>query len=137
MGVMTTEFSYLVASAALYFVMIAIQAVFSDKEHGLKHNAGARDNAVDKSLMVQRAKRANANMVEALIIFTPLVLVAVMAERTNSMTALGAALFFWGRVAYAPLYWFGVPWLRSLAWFVGVIGLILIFSQILPFTGAA
>ena len=134
---MATELNYLVASIAIYFVMIMVQALFSDKEHGLKHSAGARDNAVDKTLMVQRAKRANANMVESLIIFIPLILVAVITERTNGMTALGAAMFFWGRLAYAPLYWFGVPWLRSGAWFVGIIGLILIFLQILPFTGAA
>ena len=134
---MATELNYLVASIAIYFVMIMVQALFSDKEHGLKHSAGARDNAVDKTLMVQRAKRANANMVESLIIFIPLILVAVTTERANGMTALGAAMFFWGRLAYAPLYWFGVPWLRSGAWFVGIIGLILIFLQILPFTGAA
>ena len=133
---MNTELSYLVASAALFFVMISVQAVFSDKEHGIKHGAGARDNTVDKSVMVQRAKRANANMIESLIIFIPLILVAVITERTNTMTALGAAMFFWGRLAYAPLYWFGVPWLRSGAWFVGIIGLILIFLQVLPFTGA-
>lgn len=134
---MAIELSYLVASTALFFVMVAVQTVFSDHEHGVSHNAGARDNAVDKSLMVQRSKRANANMMESLIIFIPLILVAVITERTNSMTALGAAMFFWGRVAYAPLYWFGVPWLRSLAWFAGIIGLVLIFFQILPFTGAA
>ncbi len=50
------------------------------------------------------------------------------------MTALGAALFFWGRLAYAPLYWFGVPWLRSAAWFVGIIGIVLVFLQIIPFS---
>jgi len=134
---MTSELNYLTASVAVFFVMIMVQAILSDKEHGIKHGAGARDNTVDKTLIVQRAKRANQNMIESLIMFIPLVLVAVMTERTNAMTALGAAMFFWGRLAYAPLYWFGVPWLRSAAWFVGIIGLILIFLQILPFTGAA
>lgn len=133
---MITELNYLVAVIALYFVMIAVQTFFTDKEHGIKHGVGARDNTVDKTLMVQRSKRANANMVESLLIFIPLIFVAVIAERTNSMTALGAALFFWARVAFAPLYWFGVPWLRTGAWFIGIIGLILIFLQILPFTGA-
>jgi len=133
---MSTELNYLVASAALYFIMIAVQAVLSDREHGIKHGAGTRDNTVDKTLIVQRAKRANANMVESMVIFIPLILVAVITERANAMTALGTALFFWGRVAYAPLYWFGVPWLRSGAWFVSIAGLIMVFWQVLPFSGA-
>ena len=134
---MTVELSYLVASIAIFFVMIMTQGLLSDINHGVKYALGARDDSVDKTLIEQRAQRANQNMIEGLIMFIPLVLVAVITERTNGMTALGAAMFFWGRLAYAPLYWFGVPWLRSGAWFIGIIGLILIFLQILPFTGAA
>ncbi len=131
---MPIELSYLVASLAILFVMIAVQAVTSDVEHGLKHSLNARDNTIDKGVFLQRAKRANANMMESLIIFAPLILVAAFTARFNAMTALGAALFFWGRLAYAPLYWFGVPWLRSVAWFVGIVGIVLVFLQIIPFS---
>ncbi len=134
---MPVEISYLVASIAVYFVMILVQAFWSDKEHGIKHGASARDNTVDKGLFLQRAKRANANMVEGLLMFVPLVLVAALTARFNAMTAIGAALFFWGRLAYAPLYWFGVPWLRSAAWFVSLIGIVLVFLQIIPFAGGS
>ncbi len=133
---MAIELNYLVASVAIYFLMIIGQAVLSDKEHGIKHGASARDNSVDKGLFLQRAKRANANMVESLLMFAPLVLVAALTARFNAMTAIGASLFFWGRLAYAPLYWFGVPWLRSAAWFVSLIGIVLVFLQIVPFTSA-
>ena len=126
------ETAYLLLSVALYFVMIAVQAVASDREHGLKHNAGARDNAVDKTLFVQRAKRANQNMLEGMMMFVPLILVAIHTGQTAMPTAVGAALFFFGRLAYAPLYWFGVPWLRSVAWFASIIGIILIFINLLP-----
>ncbi|MGJ8562178.1 MAG: MAPEG family protein [Alphaproteobacteria bacterium] len=131
---MPIELSYLVASILLFGVMIAVQAVFSDKEHGLKASGGARDGLVDKNIMTQRAKRANANMIEGLILFAPLIFVAAYADRFNGMTALGAALFFWSRVAYAPLYWFGVPMVRSLAWFVGIGGTVLVALQVLPFS---
>ena len=47
------------------------------------------------------------------------------------MTLLGAQLFFWGRVAHAIVYIAGIPWLRTAAWGVSVIGLILIFAQLL------
>ena len=71
---MSLEISYLIASVWLYGFMIAVQAVITDKEHGLKSSAGARDGVVDKNVSTQRAKRANANMVEAMVLFVPLIL---------------------------------------------------------------
>lgn len=130
---MPTELSYLVASIILYAVMIVIQAVFSNLEHGLGSLAGARDGIVDNNAKTLRAKRATANMVEALLLFVPLVLVAAHLGRFNDMTALGAMLFFFGRLAYAPLYWMGVPWLRTVAWFAAMVGTVLILLQVLPF----
>jgi uncharacterized MAPEG superfamily protein len=44
---------------------------------------------------------------------------------------LGAQLFFWARLAYAFVYLAGIPWLRTAVWTVSVIGLILIFVQLL------
>jgi uncharacterized MAPEG superfamily protein len=46
------------------------------------------------------------------------------------VTLLGAQLFFWGRVACAIVYIAGIPWIRTAAWTVSVIGLILIFGQL-------
>ncbi len=46
------------------------------------------------------------------------------------MTLLGAQLFFWGRLAHAVVYIAGIPWVQTVAWFVSVIGLLLIFLQL-------
>jgi uncharacterized MAPEG superfamily protein len=35
-------------------------------------------------------------------------------------------IFFWARLAYAVIYLIGIPWLRTLAWFIGVIGMAMI-----------
>jgi uncharacterized MAPEG superfamily protein len=44
-------------------------------------------------------------------VFAALVLVAVAAGKTNAWTALGAQLFFWGRIAHLATYIAGlVPW---------------------------
>lgn len=128
---MGVELQYLVWSVALFLIMIVVQAIGSDREHGLKHNAGPRDGAVDKGVFVQRAKRANQNMIEGFVMFAPLVLVGAVTESFSSLTALGAALFFWGRVVFAPTYWFGVPWVRSLAWFVSIVGILMILWELL------
>jgi uncharacterized MAPEG superfamily protein len=59
------------------------------------------------------------------------VFTAKLAGVSNAMTLLGAQLFFWGRIAHAILYIAGVPWVRTAAWAVSIVGLILIFRQLL------
>ena len=39
---------------------------------------------------------------------------------------MGAMIFFWARVAYAVIYIAGIAWLRTLVWFVSVIGMAMI-----------
>jgi uncharacterized MAPEG superfamily protein len=70
-------------------------------------------------------------MLESLTIFAVLVLVAQLAGKCNATTALGAQLFFWSRLAYAPVYIIGIPWLRTGVWGVSFVGLLQILSQIL------
>ena len=53
-----------------------------------------------------------------------------MLGKGNATTMLGAQLFFWFRLAYAVIYLAGLPWLRTLSWVGSVIGLLMIFVQI-------
>ena len=46
------------------------------------------------------------------------------------MTLLGAQLFVWARLGYAIVYVAGIAWLRTGVWFVSVIGMVLIFLQL-------
>lgn len=69
-------------------------------------------------------------MLENLVLFAILVLAAVVSDKTNATTLLGAQIFFWARVVYAGVYLAGVPWLRTGVWFVSVIGLAMIFLQL-------
>ena len=134
---MPIELSYLTAAVALFFVYIFAEVIAGNLQYSMKELLGARDNLPDYNSAVGRCKRATSNMVESMIMFAPLILVAHATDRLNDMTALGAAIFFWGRVVYAPTYWFGIPVVRTLAWFASVVGLVLIFLQVLPFSGAA
>ena len=98
---------------------------------GLPKLAGNRDDLPLIEDWAGRAQRAHMNMLQNLVLFAALVLTAHVAGRANAMTALGAQLFFWARLAYAAIYLAGIPWLRTGAWTVSVIGLILIFLQVL------
>ena len=97
---------------------------------GLVWGLGNRDQPFDVPAWVGRARRAHANLVENLVVFAALVLVAVAADKTNAWTALGAQLFFWGRVAHLGTYIAGlVPW-RTLAFAVAILGEWLIVFQL-------
>jgi uncharacterized MAPEG superfamily protein len=134
---MPIDASLLSLSILVFIAMVLVQAVFSNLEHPPKTMLGARDGLKDESLFTARAKRANQNMIEALLMHVPLVLLVLLLDRGNDMTALGGWLFVAGRALYAPLYWFGVPVLRTLAWAVAAAGTVIILFQVLPFSAAA
>ena len=132
---MATELKYLVSAVALYLVMIVMQSVAAtfSKKKSIGELVGPRDDfpAEGLSPFHARKKRAQANMTEGMMMFIPLVLVAVYTGQTSVGTAAGAALFFYGRLAFAPLYYLGVPWLRTLAWAVSILGLVFFFVEFL------
>ena len=70
-------------------------------------------------------------MIENMVLFAALVLIAAVAGKANATTAMGALIFFWARLAYAVIYLLGVPWLRTVAWSVSVIGMVMIACQLL------
>jgi uncharacterized MAPEG superfamily protein len=128
---MTPELIYLVWSAVLTFVLMLIAVSGATLQVGLPTLAGNREGMPEMINWAGRAERAHSNMLESLVLFAILVLVAQAAGVRNGMTLLGAQLFFWGRVAHAVLYVAGIPWARTAVWGVSVIGLILIALQLL------
>jgi uncharacterized MAPEG superfamily protein len=127
---MTPELKYLVWSAVLTFVLVLIAASGAQLQVGLEKLAGNREDLPEMTGWAGRAQRAHRNMLENLILFAILVLVAQAAGVRNAITVLGAQLFFWGRVGHAVLYIAGIPWARTAAWVVSVVGLILIAWQL-------
>jgi uncharacterized MAPEG superfamily protein len=128
---MPIELKLLAWSVALTLVQVVIAALGAMLLVGLPALAGNRENLPAPEGWAGRAQRAHRNMLENLVLFAALVLVAQVAGKLNATTALGAQLFFWGRVAYAAVYLAGIPWLRTGVWFVSIVGLILIFLQLL------
>ena len=127
---MKPELTLLVWSVVLAFVQVLIAVQGAMMQVGLPALAGNREPLPEITGWAGRAQRAQRNMVENLVLFAALVLVAVAAGKTNDMTLLGAQIFFWARVAYTAVYIAGIPWLRTGVWFVSVIGMILIFAQL-------
>jgi uncharacterized MAPEG superfamily protein len=127
---MQPELTLLVWAVVLTFVQMLVAVSGATLEVGLPKLAGNREGLAPFTGWAGRAQRAHRNMLESLVLFAALVLVAVLAQKTNGTTLAGAQLFFWARVAYAVVYLIGIPWLRTAVWFASVIGLVMIFSQI-------
>jgi uncharacterized MAPEG superfamily protein len=128
---MTPELMYLLWSVALTAVLVVVAALGAMQQVGLPKLAGNRENMPELEGWAGRAERAHRNMLESLVLFAILVLVARALNVSNSLTLLGAQLFFWGRVAHAVLYIAGISWVRTAAWVVSVVGLLLIFLQLI------
>ena len=127
---MSPDLEMLVWSAVLALVQMLIAVVGAQAQLGLPRLAGNREGMPALAGWAGRAQRAHLNMLESLVVFAIAVLVAEIAGRTNATTALGAMLFFWGRVAYAIVYVAGVPWLRTAVWAVSLAGIVLVFTQL-------
>jgi uncharacterized MAPEG superfamily protein len=131
---MTPELVYLLWSAVLTVVLVVIAVLGAMQQLGLPKLAGNRDHMPEITGWAGRAERAHRNMLESLVLFAVLVLLARALNISNSMTVLGAQLFFWGRVAHAVLYIAGISWVRTAAWAVSIVGLLLIFLQLIAQT---
>ena len=129
---MTTDLSMLVWTTLLCAVMPMIY-VFGELRApgGVEWGLGNRDTPFELPPWAARAKRAHLNLVENLLPFAVLVLVAHVSGKANAMTALGATIFFCARLAYAVVYTAGIKVVRTVIFFVGVAGMLLILLQLL------
>ena len=127
---MTPDLKLLTWTVALTVVEMLVAVLGAQAQVGLSTLAGNREALPALTGFAGRAARAHGNMLESLPLFIALVLVAQVAGKANAMTLLGCQLFFWGRVAHWLIYLAGIPWLRTAAWVVSIVGLIVIFGQL-------
>ncbi|MCB1337888.1 MAG: MAPEG family protein [Maritimibacter sp.] len=92
---------------------------------------GARDVEPPHTVMSGRMARALTNMFEALVVFLPLAVLAVATGRAEGWATLGAAVFFFARVAYIPAYASGIVPVRSAVWGIGHAGLVMMVVGLL------
>ncbi len=128
---MAMELKMLVLASLLTLVLAIVGAVALILQRGLVYGFGNRDQPEPLSGWGERALRAHRNMLENLAPFAALVLVAQVAGISNEATAWGAVLFFWGRLAHAIIYIAGLPYLRTVAFVVALIGMLRIARELL------
>ncbi|MEL7113383.1 MAG: MAPEG family protein [Pseudomonadota bacterium] len=123
---MAIELQIVAATTLILFLVIGVQGTLVPLNQGFGWGLGSRDEAVTKTTLQQRATRTVANHIEGMLLYVPLALIIVISDLSSDLTALGAILYFAGRATFAPLYLLGVPYLRTLAWTVSVVGILVL-----------
>jgi uncharacterized MAPEG superfamily protein len=128
---MTVELKMLAWSIGLGIVSVLVAASLGTAQRSLGWNLSNRDQETKPlSGASGRAHRASRNFLETFPFFAAAVLAVVLAKANSSHTALGAQLYFWGRLAYLPIYVIGIPYVRTLAWAVAFAGLLMVLGAL-------
>lgn len=131
---MSLDLRLVAYSVLLTWIMLLTSSSLRERAwswRGLRVAFGNRDDMPEPSPLAARADRAAKNMLENLVLFVALVMVAHLSEADPHRVALGARLFFWSRVLYFPVYLAGIKFVRSAIWGVSVLGLGLILQAAL------
>jgi uncharacterized MAPEG superfamily protein len=123
---MTAELTYLTWAIVLGLVHAVATGQFTTLQHGLRYGLSPRDEHKPLTGIGARVQRAFANYMQTFPFFAAAVLVAHLAGRHSWLTTTGAELYFWARLIYVPLYAAGIPVLRTIAFVVATIGIVLI-----------
>lgn len=129
---MPVELRILAYSAVLLVVYIMAATQAKNVQYGARWNIGPRDEAVPPpNPLTGRLARAQANFLETYPIAIIALLGVVIANRTSSTTALGGWIWLGARIVYLPLYAAGIPVVRTLAWTVSIVGLVMVIWPLL------
>lgn len=123
---MTTELTLLAWAVVLGLVHAVATGQFTTLQHGLNYGLSPRDEPKPLAGVGARVERAFANYMQTFPFFAAAVLIAHVAQRHSWLTITGAHLFFWARLVYVPLYAAGTPVVRTVAFLVSLLGILLI-----------
>ncbi|THD63930.1 MAPEG family protein [Phenylobacterium sp.] len=130
MGAMVpVELQLLMAAVVIGLVQIVWAAVAgSGGERDFAWLLGPRDEAKPVGVVAARLNRALANFLETFPLFAVALLACDFAGKFGPVTMWGAALYVIGRALYVPIYAAGLAVVRTLAWTVSIVGLVMVIG---------
>lgn len=122
---MPAELIVLALSGVLLLVHVFAATHYKTKQYGVEWNMGARDEDTPPlNDIAARLDRARGNFLETL----PLAIIAlggvVVAGKASDLTTIAAWVWLGARLIYLPLYWAGIPKVRTYVWAVGLLALL-------------
>ena len=134
LSITSGEIAVLGWSVAFLLAHILIQAVSLDLagDLSIKYLLGPRDEQRQTgSVLTGRLKRALHNFLETYPAFIALALALAVTGKAGGIGATGAWVWLIARLAYLGLYVAGVPVLRTIVWFISVLGIVLMLIELM------
>lgn len=129
---MTTELTVLALGAILLLVHVLLAGHYKTKQYGAQWNMGARDEDLPPlNDIAGRLDRARGNFIETYPVAIVALLGVTVAGLSSDLTGIAAWTWLVGRVVYLPLYWAGVPKVRTLVWAVSTLSLLVVLGALL------
>lgn len=126
-----SEIIVLALGCVLMLAHIFAAGHYKTAQYGKNWNMGARDEALPPlNPVAGRLVRAQANYQETFPVVAALLLAITVAGKASDVTAIAAWAWLAARVIYLPLYWAGVPKVRTLVWGVGLIALVVLLGAL-------
>ena len=130
-GPVAIELKLLMAAVVVGLVQLLWAAGAARAQQDMKWAAGPRDTPMPVTGVAARLQRAFWNFVETFPFFAAAVLACAAAGKLGStLTIYGAWLYVGGRAIYPLLYATAVPLVRTIAWFVAVVGLVMVIAAL-------
>ena len=128
---LSVELTMLVLASVLGIFQLCIYGIWLNHEKGLEWNLSARDEpGKPVGKIVGRLERAFRNFMETYPFFATAVIVAAISGKNSTLTFWGTQIYLAARIVYLPLYAFGVPVLRTVAWLISLGGLAIVVKAL-------
>ncbi|WP_338325092.1 MAPEG family protein [Aurantiacibacter suaedae] len=129
---LSSEITVLLLSTLLLLAHIMLAIRFKTKQYGTDWNMGARDEDLPPlNDIAARLERARDNFLETYPIAIIALLVGNIYGQGSSLIGVAAWVWLAARAIYLPLYWAGIPKVRTLVWAVGILALLAIIVALL------
>ena len=129
---MTTELTVLALGALLLLAHIMLAVHFKTQQYGKDWNMGARDEDLPPlNPIAGRLERARDKFAETFPIAIVALLGIAVAGKANAVSEVASIAWLAARVIYLPLYWAGVPKVRTLVWGVSLLALVALLGVLL------
>ncbi|WP_292294878.1 MAPEG family protein [Marivita sp.] len=121
---MTLEALSIVIYTLLIFAAVMVQAVYSARTAGPAFGFSNREGAPPgMGAAGLRIDKTLANLKEGAIMYLPLALLAVSLDVSNAWTWSAALLTIVSRLIYVPVFYLGIPIVRTLVWAPGFVAI--------------
>ncbi|MGH6987962.1 MAG: MAPEG family protein [Caulobacteraceae bacterium] len=127
---MTSDLWALFATLALATAQLSASSLLTLRQLGPAWVLSPRDQVRETVGVTGRVARAYRNLLESFPQFLAALFLVHAAHTAGALSAIGAWLFFAGRLAYLPAYLFGAPGVRPACWLAAQTGVFVILANL-------